>query len=100
MSCVSLQCLSVLKDDGVREPAKQKAVEKVIGIMKSEDFNRLVNYGKAINDFVTDGGAAETVWPFARARECVCACVCVGVCVCVCVWGCGCVCVCVCVCVH
>ncbi len=61
MSCVSLQCLSVLKDDGVREPAKQKAVEKVIGIMKSEDFNRLVNYGKAIKDFVTDGGAAESV---------------------------------------
>ncbi len=59
----------MLKDDGVREPAKHKAVERIIGSITSEAFNRLVNFGKAINDFVTDGGAAESVC--ARASMCL-----------------------------
>ena len=51
----------MLKDDEVREPAKQKEVEKILGPVPSDQFNKLVNLGKAINDFVTDGAGGEAV---------------------------------------
>lgn len=49
----------------MREPAKHKEVEGVLGSHLAGDaFNRLVNYGKAINDFVTEGAEGDAV----RAR--------------------------------
>lgn len=56
-----LQCLSILKDDGIREPAKHKEVEKILGVVPADAFNKLVNLGKAINDFVTDAAAGDQV---------------------------------------
>jgi hypothetical protein len=50
------QSLAILKDDGVREPVKQRGVEKILGALTGAAFNRLVNLGKSIVDFSTGSG--------------------------------------------
>ncbi len=51
-----VQSLAILKDDAVREPAKQRLVEKILGALSGASFNRLVNLGKAIVDFTAGSG--------------------------------------------
>ena len=50
------QALAILKDDSVREPAKHKGCERILGALTGANFNRLVNLGKAIVDFATGDG--------------------------------------------
>jgi pre-mRNA-splicing helicase BRR2 len=53
------EILSMLKDDRMRDPARHSEIEKLIGKVNPEQFNRLVNMGKAITDFGEGGEDAE-----------------------------------------
>jgi hypothetical protein len=63
--------LVVLKDDLTREPAKQREVEKILGPVGSDAFNKLVNFGKAINDFTVGGAGGDKVRQGCSLRELV-----------------------------
>lgn len=53
------EILSMLKDDKMRDPERHSEVEKLLGSkITPENFNRLVNLGKQITDFV-EGEAPE-----------------------------------------
>jgi pre-mRNA-splicing helicase BRR2 len=54
------EVLSMLKDDRMRDPERHREVEKLIGKVSPEDFNRLVNMGKAITDFVEGDDGADS----------------------------------------
>jgi hypothetical protein len=77
----------------VREPQKHKGCEKILGHLPSANFNRLVNLGKAINDFATGGGGDKVGFVCVVLGLClsvsVSLSVCVYVCMCVCVGQCS-----------
>ena len=45
------EILSLLKDESMRAPDRQKEIEKIISRQSSEKYNKLVNLGKKITDF-------------------------------------------------
>jgi pre-mRNA-splicing helicase BRR2 len=51
--------LSLLKDESMKDRERQSEVDKLIGKVTDEKFNKLVNLGKQITDFVEGGGEAE-----------------------------------------
>lgn len=53
------EVLAILKDDALREPAKKARAEELLGRIPDDSFARLVNLGKAINDFSLGGSGSE-----------------------------------------
>jgi pre-mRNA-splicing helicase BRR2 len=45
------EVLSLLKDDSIRDPDRQREISKIISHIPSDKFNKLVNLGKRITDF-------------------------------------------------
>jgi len=60
--CALLACpqvLGMLKDESMRDPERHAEVEKLVGRVGAEAFNRLVMLGKAITDFVEGSGEGK-----------------------------------------
>eukprot|EP00953_Heterococcus_sp_UTEX-ZZ885_P035297 18231-Heterococcus_DN1.PRE.1 len=53
------EVLSLLKDDTLQDPDRHKEIQKLLGKIKPEKFNTVVNIGKRITDFST-GGADDS----------------------------------------
>jgi pre-mRNA-splicing helicase BRR2 len=54
------EVLSILKDHTLRDPERQREIEKIISKISSEKFNKLVNLGKKITDFSSTGDSQQT----------------------------------------
>jgi pre-mRNA-splicing helicase BRR2 len=53
------EILSLLKDESMRAPDRQKEIEKIISRQSSDKFNKLVNLGKKITDFNSTAEVVE-----------------------------------------
>lgn len=53
------EILSTLKDDGLRDPQREKLIGKILGNISSDRFNKLVNLGKQITDFDSGENAGD-----------------------------------------
>lgn len=62
------EVLSILKNDTYRDDVKFKEVKKLLKFVESDQFSKLVVFGKRITDFYTEDGAADRADDNAGAR--------------------------------
>jgi pre-mRNA-splicing helicase BRR2 len=60
MSAVD-ECLSILKDDALRDHDRKRQIEGLLGRLPDERFAALIDLGKRVTDFTSDTKAAEGV---------------------------------------
>lgn len=60
MSAVD-ECLSILKDDALRDHDRKKQVESLLGKLPDERFAALIDLGKRVTDFTSEATGAEVV---------------------------------------